>query len=372
MISLLGAGFGQTMLSILSYILYLIVAILVFAMLIFIHELGHYTFGKIFKFKINEFAIGFGKAIWQKKGKDGVLYAIRIVPLGGYCAFEGEDGESSVEGSFNSMAWWKRVIVLFGGVFFNFVSACIISIPLLATMGSGQTYIHSFNTVEDLPAVVQNYDENDPTKLHTNDVIMYVAGSRPTFINGGATLLMSDQGKNAEYVLTVLRNGEKLDINVKNITSFEVKGKTYYSPGIAMQGYVKYSVGEAFLDAVPYTFQTSWDCLVIIGKLVTFNYDISNLGGPITAVKAIGEAASVNLNYVLLFFVVLSVNLAVFNALPVPALDGARIVFVLIEAIRRKPIKREVEQKIHMIGLMILFGFIIVVDFLQLFVFRFV
>ena len=174
MISLLGAGFGQTMLSILSYILYLIVAILVFAMLIFIHELGHYTFGKIFKFKINEFAIGFGKAIWQKKGKDGVLYAIRIVPLGGYCAFEGEDGESSVEGSFNSMAWWKRVIVLFGGVFFNFVSACIISIPLLATMGSGQTYIHSFNTVEDLPAVVQNYDENDPTKLHTNDVIMYV------------------------------------------------------------------------------------------------------------------------------------------------------------------------------------------------------
>ena len=84
------------------------------------------------------------------------------------------------------------------------------------------------------------------------------------------------QIKNAEYVLTVLRNGEKLDINVKNITSFEVKGKTYYSPGIAMQGYVKYSVGEAFLDAVPYAFQTSWDCLVIISKLVTFNYDISN------------------------------------------------------------------------------------------------
>jgi len=368
MVSLLGITFGEVM----SYVLYLLIAIVVFAILIFIHELGHYTFGKIFKFKINEFSIGFGKALWQKQGKDGVLYAIRIVPLGGYCAFEGEDGESAEAGAFNTMAWWKRAIVLFGGVFFNFISACIIAIPLLATLGTGITKINSFQTVEDVPEIVQNYDESDPFKLHVGDIILEVNGVEPTFLNGGSTGLMSNQGEGAEYTIKIRRDQRIIDIEVKNITSFEVNGKEYYSAGIGTQSYVKMSVGEAFLNAVPFCGEAAWECVSILGKLLTFNYDISNLGGPITAVKAIGEAASVNMIFILMFFVVLSINLAVFNALPIPALDGARIIFVLIEAIRKKPIKREVEQKIHMIGLMILFGFVILVDFLQLFIFRYV
>ena len=371
MVSLLGISFGEIM----SYVLYLLIAIVVFAILIFIHELGHYTFGKIFKFKINEFSIGFGKALWQKQGKDGVLYAIRIVPLGGYCAFEGEDGESAESGAFNTMAWWKRAIVLFGGVFFNFISACIVAVPLLATLGTGITVINSFETIEDVPEIVQNYDESDPNKLHVGDIVLEINGVEPTFLNGGTTGLMSNMGEGAEYTVTIKRAEQILDIEVKNITSFEVNGKEYYSAGISREGgqsYVKLSVGDAFLNAVPFCGKAAWECIAILGKLLTFNYDISNLGGPITAVKAIGEAASVNMIFILMFFVVLSINLAVFNALPIPALDGARIVFVLIEAIRRKPIKREIEQKIHMIGLMVLFGFVILVDFLQLFIFRYV
>ena len=133
-------SFASVMLTILG----IVVAILLFAILIAIHELGHYTEGKSFKFKINEFSIGFGKAIYSKKKANGEVFSIRIFPLGGYCAFEGEEDNSEDPGAFNKQAWWKRLIVLFAGVLFNFLSAIIVAIPLLMVCGNAILQVTGF------------------------------------------------------------------------------------------------------------------------------------------------------------------------------------------------------------------------------------
>ena len=118
----------------LGYVLYIAMALLILMLMVTIHEFGHYIAGKLFKFKINEFSIGFGKAIYSKQLKNGEVFSIRLVPLGGYCAFEGEDEDETKAASekcFNNEAWWKRLIVLFNGAFFNIVSAVIFSFILL-------------------------------------------------------------------------------------------------------------------------------------------------------------------------------------------------------------------------------------------------
>lgn len=349
-----------TFLSVLSTIGYVLIAILIFALLITIHELGHYTMGKIFKFKINEFSIGFGKAIYQKKMKNGELFAIRWIPLGGYCAFEGEDGESKVEGAFNDQAWWKRWLVLFGGVLFNFLSAVIVAIPLLMVMGNN------------IPKIV-TVDQTTPNAsvLSVDDVVLKINGQNPTFINGGLSGLTQNINKNEDITLTIKhKNGDVENVIVRKY-SVLLEGETESKIliGVTTEN-VKYGFFQSVAMSVPFCGEMAWECLELLGKLCIGQVDFKDIGGPITTVKAIAKVSAVNLNYLLLFFPLIAVNLAVFNFLPLPALDGGRSVFVLIEAIRKKPIRRDIEAKIHTIGIMVLFAFIIVCDFLQLFIFR--
>ena len=325
---------------------YILLAILVLMIMIVIHELGHYTAGKIFKFKITEFSIGFGKAIFSKKMKSGEIFSIRVVPLGGYCAFAGEDKEVAEEGDFNSKPWWQRLIVLFSGAFFNFLSAVIFTVFLLAFASSGYSKITSVDR----------------------------------FLNGGFTNLISLASDTDPIVLTIDRDGEQLDVTVRKhqIESKDENGQTILDENgnpamVSVVGVTttnhKYSFGKALYMAFPVTCEMAWDCLVIIGKIFIGQYSLRDLGGPITTISTIATASRHLIN-LLLLFPVISVNLAVFNWLPIPALDGARMVFVIIEAIRKKPIRRDIEAKIHGVGLFVLFAFVIVVDILHLFVFK--
>lgn len=350
---------------------YILLAILVLMIMIVIHELGHYTAGKIFKFKITEFSIGFGKAIFSKKMKSGEIFSIRVVPLGGYCAFAGEDKEVAEEGDFNSKPWWQRLIVLFSGAFFNFLSAVIFTVFLLAFASSGYSKITSVDGVV--------YEPGSPV-LEVNDVILRVDGTKTRFLNGGFTNLISLASDTDPIVLTIDRDGEQLDVTVRKhqIESKDENGQTILDENgnpvmVSVVGVTttnhKYSFGKALYMAFPVTCEMAWDCLVIIGKIFIGQYSLRDLGGPITTISTIATASRHLIN-LLLLFPVISVNLAVFNWLPIPALDGARMVFVIIEAIRKKPIRRDIEAKIHGVGLFVLFAFVIVVDILHLFVFK--
>jgi len=355
-------------------ILYILLAIVVLLFMVMIHETGHYLAGKILKFKIEEFSIGFGPAIFSKTMKSGEKFSLRWIPLGGYCAFKGEDEEEEegVDNSdtFNSYACWKRLIVLFCGAFFNFVSGIIFVLILLCSVGSG------ICKVTDVVATNSNKDV-----IFKNDIILEVDGKNPTFLNGGIVGLMADKGVGEDIVLKVNRDGEIIDIVVQKYQTYKLdddgnvindeSGNPIVDNkiiGITTE-YVKLSFGESLLKCIPYSFEMAWDCLKIIGKLFTGQIGLESVGGPITTVQTIAVTTQANIKNLILLFPLLAVNLAVFNLLPIPALDGARMIFVLIEWIFKKPVPRQIEAKIHSIGLLCLFAFIIVVDLLQIFLF---
>lgn len=407
-----------TFVEILKYALYIILALFVLLIMITIHEFGHFIVGKKLGFKINEFAIGFGKVLLKHTTKDGILVTLRLVPLGGYCAFEGEDGQCEVKGAFNTMAPWKRLLVLFSGAFFNFLSAIIMSFILLISLG--------YSDVVQVDKIRGENANTNLVQLQEGDVILKVGDTKCNFVYDNYFVRLIDNYYPGQDVdLTIKRNGEEKQITIQrgyklssaslsdNVINYTINGTSYIKItyddiikvedeksnaltlsektigekkffvftfnemsyiidvsekevytnyiGTELSNY-KYSFFEALVHCVPFTCEWAWKVLIILWQLITGQLGIENLGGPITTISSIATYTQANILNLLILFPLISVNLAVFNWLPFPALDGARMVFVAIEWIRGKPINREVEAKIHSIGLIVLFAFVIFVD----------
>lgn len=383
--------------TVFTYIGYIFIAILVLLLMVLIHELGHYIAGKILKFKINEFSIGFGPKIFQKKKKNGELISLRVFPLGGYCAFEGET-EDSVDNpeAFNNQKPWKRLIVLFSGAFFNFLSAIIFSFILLVANGYDLVQVKHVDNTSINYGVVQTgdivygiegqnidfvHDEMFNTLISVNVEQKYPTYEDNKFAIGNIKEEDSFVEDSKTYysvtsnlTYNVKRNNEKLElvgyINVIYDTDGEYVGWSLLSENEENEnefaiGNYKYSFGEALAQSVPFTCKWAWKVLIIFGQLITGQLNITALGGPVTTIKTIANYTQMNFSYLLVLLPLIAVNLAVFNLLPIPALDGFQMIFVTIEWIRKKPVKREVVNLINNIGLLVLLGFVIVVDVLQ-------
>lgn len=333
---------------------YILIAILILMLMITIHEFGHYLAGKLLKFKINEFSIGFGKALYTKKKENGEIFSIRAIPLGGYCAFDGEDTPDESADSFNAQAPWKRLIVLFCGAFFNFLSAIIFNIALLAVIGNGYIMITDIKGVN-----------NAPDKLQNGDIVTHINGEELSFFNGGIGGITQDIKIGDDITFTIKRNGEIQKVVVQKFAVLE-DGSEVGKLGVNGQAYVRLSVGNAMLKSVPFTFEMSWEILVTFFDLLTGKYGIDALGGPVTTIGAMANAGATNWLNLLLWVPMIAANLAVFNLLPIPALDGSKMVFVAIEWVRGKPIDRDLENKIHMVGILVLFGIVILADGLHI------
>jgi len=370
--------------STLKYIGYIFIAILVLLLMVLIHELGHYIAGKILKFKINEFSVGFGPKLLQKTKKNGEKISLRLFPLGGYCAFEGEneDGTDNPE-AFNNQKPWKRLIVLFSGAFFNFLSAIIFSFILLLCNG------YDLAQVKGVDATSINYQY-----LQTNDVVYGIDGVKIDFVkdrsfnilieneleenykkyNGDVTLLQTYTKDNKTFYVSteplkynVKRDGDKKEIQGYIKVLYNEKGEfSGYDIDYDIEIY-KYSFGESLINAIPFTCKWAWKVLVIFGQLLTGQLGLETLGGPITTIDMIATGVSQSASFILLLLPLIAVNLAVFNLLPIPALDGFQMIFVTIEWIRKKPIKREVINLINNIGLFVLLGLVLIVDGFQIF-----
>lgn len=379
--------------SVFTYIGYIVAAILVLLLMVLIHELGHYIAGKILKFKIHEFSIGFGPKIFQKKKKNGELVSVRVFPLGGYCAFEGEAEDGSEDpGAYNKQAPWKRLIVLFSGAFFNFLSAIVFSFILLISNG------YDLVEVKNLSANSINYEV-----LQTEDVIYGIEGVEIDFVKDNHfTGLMSKSVENKypkylgadittetntyekdgktfyivqeELNYNIRRDGEEQVVNGYINVIFDSEGK-YHGWSLLTSNVnnpeefsittYKYSFGESLLQCVPFTVKWAWKVLVIFGQLITGQLSLASLGGPVTTINMIASYTQQSFSYLLVLLPVIAVNLAVFNLLPIPALDGFQMIFTGIEWVRKKPVNPKVVNIINNIGLILLFGFVIVVDILQ-------
>lgn len=378
--------------SVMTYIGYIAIAIFVLLLMVTIHEFGHYIAGKILKFKINEFSIGFGPKLFQKTKKNGELFTLRLFPLGGYCAFEGENEDGSDNpAAFKNQKPWKRLIVLFSGAFFNFLSAIIFSFILLLSNG------YDFVQVKSVANDSINYEV-----LYENDVIYGVGGkdidfvvddsfnvliteyvqdnyiknsnvqteSHYNYVEDGKTFYMVKEN----FELNIKRDGEKIDIKnaVVNVV-YNEKGEyvgwfllnSEAKDDDFVIGTYRYSFGEALLQAIPFTCKWAVKVLIVFGQLITGQLNLTSLGGPVTTINMIATYTQTNFSYLVMLLPIIAVNLAVFNLLPIPALDGCQMIFVLIEWIRKKPIKSEVINVINNIGLIALLGLVIVVDILQ-------
>lgn len=370
--------------------LYILLAIVILLFMVLVHEFGHYIAGKILKFKIKEFSIGFGFPLFSHTSKKtGEKFSLRIFPLGGYCAFDGEDdeGESDSPTAFNNQKPWKRIIVFLAGVTMNFITAIIFSWILLCVHGYDIPQINRYNSIEYNGTVYEMpYQEGD--------IILAVGGKNIDFAFGENYVplvnaqkasakkyyeengISEDVSELYQFEMKVKRDGQivEFQVTVYPVTSTNSNGEkvTSYLMGLESSAdeepctvaYV-YGAWEGFCRSFEVAFGFAWAVLKSLWMLITFQVPITEVGGTITTISTIATYASQSLSYLLIFIPLISANLAVFNLLPFPALDGSHVLFTLIEWIRGKPINRKVENTIHFIGLCILFAFVVIVDIIH-------
>lgn len=325
-----------------------LVAVLVFVLLIIIHEFGHFIAAKICGVRVNEFAVGFGPKLFKKKLGE-TTYAVNLVPLGGYCAMEGEDETSADSRAFCNKGPLKRLFIVANGAIFNLLlGLVIIAITLIPTERFASTEIAKFG--ENAISVQHG--------LREGDKILSVDGRK---IFTTYDLSYSFTGvKNGEVDLVVAREGERVELqNVKFETS-EIDGISY----VEVDFYVK-GIEKTPLSFITQTFNTAIsNCRVVwfsLIDLITGKYGLSAMSGPVGITAAIGSVAKTNLFDILPIMALITINLGLFNLIPLPALDGGRILFILFELITRRPVPQKYEGLVHTIGLVILLAFMLLI-----------
>lgn len=370
---LLLASFGEVT----SYIGYILLAVLVLLAMITVHEFGHYVAGKIFGFGIDEFAIGFGPKLFKKTKKNGEAFSVRLLPIGGFCAFRGEDDESDDPTAFNNKKWWQRIIVLVSGAFMNYLLALIVIMLMFGIYGQTSLVAYKLET-EDASAIVTEYSFNE------RDIILKADGKN---IYLTTDLMNAVQGKKAgDKVHFLVRRGgpngtdTEIEVELKADADFgnvEDMQKLYSALGIYFEtdengamingGLYSTSIPLGFFQVVgrslEYSFKLAGTIFTVLGQLLTGALGINSVGGTVTTITATADAIKIGgLRYLFNMTAFIGVNLAVFNLLPIPALDGSRVVFTAIEGVRKKPLNRRVEGIIHTVGLFLLLIFAVFVD----------
>ena len=373
--------------SVMSTVGSVCLAILILLAMITVHEFGHYVAGKIFHFKINEFAIGFGPKLFSRTKKNGEVFSVRLLPLGGFCAFEGEDEENPHPDAFNNKRPWQRIIVLFAGAFMNYLLALLLI--MISFFACGQLLLMAYR-VDPADTTASGEYAINGLAFHDEDVIIRCEGKN---IYLTSDLMSALEGKSEGDLVdfTVSRRTHEgrqvMDISVilradadfENLTDTNTLWQCigiYKQPLESGEGYQwqVYSMaykGFGFFETIGrsfvYSFQIGGTIFKVLGQLLTGSLGLSAFGGPITTIRLTSEIASRGIQQFLEIAAYIGVNLAVFNLLPIPALDGSKIVFTAIEWIRGKPLNRKVEAVIHAVGFVLLLGFAVLVDLLQLF-----
>lgn len=325
-----------------------LVAIALFLVLIIIHEFGHFIAAKLLGVRVNEFSVGFGPKLFGKKLGE-TEYMVKLIPLGGYCAMEGEDDESADSRAFCNKKPWRRFIIVAMGAVFNLVLGLIIvAITLAPQKAFTSTTVAEFHE----NAVSQK------SGLRAGDKIVEVDGRR-IFSTYDLSYAFTniDDGK---VDMTVKRDGKKVELRDVAFKSAETDGINYLTVDFYVYGIEKNfgSYAEQTVDTAISYCAVVWRSLI---DLITGKYGISAMSGPVGVTAAIGNAAKESLKNILPIMAIITINLGIFNLLPVPALDGGRLLFILIEMIFRKPVPQKYEAWVHAAGFILLMGFMLLI-----------
>ena len=339
--------------------MYIIVAILVFGIIIIIHELGHFTVAKLCGIKVNEFAIGMGPKIvsW---GKNETKYSLRALPIGGYVAMEGEDDDSSDPRAFRHRKVWQRLLVVLAGAFMNLVLGFVILVIITATSDAIVS-----------TTVAQFYEEDATSHLTGLEV-----GHKIVSVNGMKVYTDTDISyqfqidEDMSFEMTVIRDGEKVtlpDVRFDSVVNEDGSRSLVIDFIVVGEKVTPLSTLSYSARKFVSVARTIW---LSLADLLRGRYSVNDLSGPVGIISIVGDVVGTteqgiafgemlaNLGSLMVF---ITINVGIFNLLPIPALDGARAVFLIIEGIRRKPVKPEHEGMVHLIGMAALLLLIVVV-----------
>lgn len=346
-------------------VVYILVAILLFGLLVLVHEFGHFLTAKLSGVQVNEFSLFMGPAIWKKQ-KGETLYSLRCIPIGGYCAMEGEDEKSDDLRAFGNRPVWQRMIVVAAGGIMNILLAVLL---MMVICGQEDRYA----TMR-----IAGFAENsafEAAGVEVGDVITSIdgytvrTGQDLSFALSMAALDSTDG--TAALDLTVKRGEETVTFNDMTINTTSTDGKQYRA---VLDFYV---LGE---EKTPWTliknaFADTYSTVRMIFNsligMVTGRFGFKELAGPVGTAQAVTQAASAGLkqsfgaavNNIVYIMLVISVNLGIVNLLPLPALDGGRLVFLIIEAIFRRPVPAKYERWVHAGGFALLICLMLAVTF---------
>ena len=345
-----------------------IFAILLFSFLIFIHELGHFGAAKLSGVQVNEFSLFMGPAIWKKQVGE-TLYAIRCIPIGGYCAMEGEDEDTDNPRSFQKAAWWKRFLILIAGAAMNFIAGVLIMICVYLPVQ--QQVVPVIDSFEAYATV------NGENGLREGDEILALDGEKIYVYSDFSTILALNPGDTHDLV--VKRDGEKVELKDFTMQTHPV---TQADGSVRNMFGMNFTLKElSFGDKLAAGWNQSLDVVRIVRlslqMLLSGQAGFSDMTGPVGIVSQMSEVAQASATWVdallnmLYFGAFIAINLAVMNLLPIPALDGGRVVGLLlttaVEAVTRKKIDPKYEGIIHGAGMVLLLALMAVILFKDIF-----
>lgn len=330
-----------------------------FGFLIFIHEFGHYISARIFKVKIEEFSIGMGPRLFSHVSKKtGIRYSIALLPIGGYVSMPGEDGASeelaSDPDTFDKKPAWQRFIITAAGAAVNIVAGFLAMILLTAIITVGNTTVRGFYRPEDTGYDVSSYDSG----LRTGDEIVAIDGKR-VYIYDELSYEIMRRG-NEPVDITVIRDGKQEILYDVVFPKVEESGQVF-----GIMDFAPEVVDKDPLVVLRFSWHKSVlivrMCFESIVDLISGRYTFAAVSGPVGISSAIGDAAAQGFKSLLYIVVLISINLGFMNLLPIPALDGGRLLTIIIEMITRKRLPAKVEGIINGVGLMLLLGLSVVI-----------
>ena len=342
---------------------YILIAILIFGVLIAVHEFGHFLAAKACGVRVNEFSIGMGPQLFHKT-KGDTEYSLRLLPIGGYCAMEGEDEDSDDDRALGRQVWWKKFIIFVAGAFMNFLTGLVV-LAILYSCVSG------FSTAK-ISGFFDGCELQSEQGLQVGDELYKIDGRRVYIYSDVSTLL--SRNKTGSYDLVVKRDGKLVELQdfAMQQKLYDVDGVQQYKYGLYF-GYEEKTVGTVLKN----TWYTALDFARLVwmslGDLVSGLVSVNDMSGPVGVVSAIaqtGESAATTADgilNVLYLGAFIAVNLAVMNMLPLPALDGGRAFLLLVNtvftAITKKKIPSKYEGYIHAAGMILLLAFMAFITF---------
>lgn len=321
----------------------LILTIILFCVMIFPHELGHFIAAKKMDVKVNEFAFGMGPKLWKKQ-RGETLHSIRLLPIGGFCAMEGEDGESDEPRAFGNKKPWQKIIILAAGSLMNVLCAILIMIIITGVSGFTTNFVGELS------------DDSAAKKagLLVNDEIVRIDGKPIETWEDVSTTIMQSTGEPME--IEVKRNGDNIKYTVNPVaTKVKLQDGTEserYLIGVTSK--ISHNPFKAIVVGTKATWEMTGSMFSAIGNLFTGKAGIKELAGPVGMVQMVSQTQSYGWWYYGFLTALICMNLAIVNMLPLPALDGGRIIFVIIGMITGKPVSEKAEGTVHLVGIAVL------------------